>query len=168
MNANVGGVKTLFKANGVEFLHGEASFQSPTEIDVKAKTGSSDADCGTQRHHRYRIRAGRREGVAARRRNDHQLRRRRQARAHSQTLLVVGGGVIGLEFATVYTRMGAKVLVVEMMPQILTGTDLEIGKTLGRILKKQGIEIMLDTKVGQIEKTAQRRARDVHRRGTGG
>ena len=60
-------------------------------------------------------------------------------------LLVIGGGVIGLEFATVYTRMGAEVLVVEMLPQILTGTDLEIGKTLGRILKKQGVEIMLKT-----------------------
>src|SRR5581483_2178707 len=67
-------------------------------------------------------------------------------------LLVIGGGVIGLEFATVYRRLGAEVLVVEMMGQILTATDLEIGKTLGRILKKQGIEIMLGTKVGALEK----------------
>ena len=73
--------------------------------------------------------------------------------------------MIGLEFATVYGRLGAKVLVVEMMPQILTGTDLEIAKTLGRILKKQGIEIMLNTKVVSIEKIAGRRARDVQRRG---
>ena len=79
-------------------------------------------------------------------------------------LLVIGGGVIGLEFATVYARLGAKVLVVEMMPQILTGTDLEIGKTLGRILKKQGIEIMLNTKVGAIEKHGKTRARDDQRR----
>ncbi len=48
-----------------------------------------------------------------------------------QNLLVVGGGVIGLEFATVFARMGAKVLVVEMLPQILTGTDAEISKTMG-------------------------------------
>ena len=76
-------------------------------------------------------------------------------------LLVIGGGVIGLEFATVYGRLGAKVLVVEMMPQILTGTDLEIGKTLGRILKKQGVEIMLDTKVGALEKKGEDRPRHV-------
>jgi dihydrolipoamide dehydrogenase len=44
-------------------------------------------------------------------------------------------------------------LVVEAMPQILTGTDLEISKTLGRILKKQGIEIALNTKVDALEKT---------------
>jgi dihydrolipoamide dehydrogenase len=67
-------------------------------------------------------------------------------------MLVIGGGVIGLEFATVYTRLGAKVLCIEAMPQILTGTDLEISKTLGRILKKQGVEIMLDTKVGEVKK----------------
>jgi dihydrolipoamide dehydrogenase len=57
-----------------------------------------------------------------------------------------------LEFATVYTRLGAKVLVVEMQPQILTGTDLEIGKTLGRILKKQGVEIALSTTLKALEK----------------
>ena len=79
-------------------------------------------------------------------------------------LLVIGGGVIGLEFATVYARLGAQVLVVEMMPQILTGTDLEIGKTLGRILKKQGIEIMLNTKVGAIEKHGKTASRDAQRR----
>jgi len=67
-------------------------------------------------------------------------------------LLIIGGGVIGLEFATVYTRMGAKVLVVEAMPNLLTGTDLEISKTLGRILKKQGVEIALNTKVENLEK----------------
>jgi phytoene dehydrogenase-like protein len=68
------------------------------------------------------------------------------------TLLVIGGGVIGLEFATVYTRMGAKVLVVEMLPQLLTGTDLEIAKTMARVLKKQGVEIALATKVVSLEK----------------
>ena len=42
VNANVGGVKTLFKANGVEFLYGEASFTSPTEVLVKKKDGGTD------------------------------------------------------------------------------------------------------------------------------
>jgi dihydrolipoamide dehydrogenase len=69
-----------------------------------------------------------------------------------KNLLVVGGGVIGLEFATVFARMGAKVLVVEMLSQLLTGTDLEIAKTMQRILKKQGIEIALSTKVESLEK----------------
>ena len=83
-------------------------------------------------------------------------------------LSVVGGGVIGLEFATVYGRMGAEVLVVEMMPQILTGTDAEIGKTLGRILKKQGVEIMLNTKVGTLEKRGKTVRATFNGEGTGG
>ena len=49
VNANVNGVKTLFKANGVEFRHGEASFISPTEIEVKTKDGGTDTDHRTQR-----------------------------------------------------------------------------------------------------------------------
>ena len=74
-----------------------------------------------------------------------------------KTMLVIGGGVIGLEFATVYTRMGAKVLVVEQLPQLLTGTDLEISKTMARILKKQGVEIALGTKARVARKKRRRR-----------
>ena len=76
--------------------------------------------------------------------------------------------MIGLEFATVYTRLGAKVLVVEMLPQILTGTDLEIGKTLGRILKKQGVEIALNTNVETLEKTGRRAKASINGEFTGG
>ena len=76
--------------------------------------------------------------------------------------------MIGLEFATVYTRLGANVLVIEALPQILTGTDLEISKTLGRILKKQGIEIMLGTKVEALEKSGKSVRATFNGDGTGG
>ena len=59
-------------------------------------------------------------------------------------------------------------LVIETLPQILTGTDLEIGKTLGRILKKQGVEIMLDTKVGELEKSGNTVSATFNGEGTGG
>jgi dihydrolipoamide dehydrogenase len=54
------------------------------------------------------------------------------------------------------------------MPQILTGTDLEIGKTLGRILKKQGIEFMLNTKVAGLEKKGDTVRATLNGEGTGG
>ena len=69
-------------------------------------------------------------------------------------LLVVGGGVIGLEMGSVWSRLGAKVTVVEMLPQILPATDPQIAQTLQRSLKKQGIEILLKTKLEKMEKTA--------------
>jgi dihydrolipoamide dehydrogenase len=153
VNSNVGGVKTLFKANNVQFLYGEASFKSPTEIALKKKEGGEDTikaksvviATGSAP---IDVKAWPRDGKTIINSDDAV-----QMNHVPKTMLIVGGGVIGLEFSTVYTRLGAKVLVVEALPQILTGTDTEISKALGRILKKQGVEIMLDTKVGKIEKS---------------
>ncbi|HEY9084734.1 MAG TPA: dihydrolipoyl dehydrogenase [Candidatus Tyrphobacter sp.] len=150
--ANVGGVKTLFKANNVEFLYGEASFKSATQIALKKKDGGVDTLSAKNvviatGAAPIDVKAWPRDGKTIVNSDDAVKLER-----IPKQLLVIGGGVIGLEFATVYARLGAKVLVIEALPQILTGTDLEIGKTLGRILKKQGIEIMLDTKVGKLEK----------------
>lgn len=152
VNSNVGGVKTLFKANNVQFVYGEAGFKSPTEIVVKKKEGGEDSikaqyaviATGSAP---IDVKAWPHDGEYIIDSDDAV-----QMKRIPKNMLVIGGGVIGLEFATVYTRMGAKVLVIEALPQILTGTDLEISKTLGRILKKQGVEIMLGTKVGEIKK----------------
>ncbi|HRA57342.1 MAG TPA: NAD(P)/FAD-dependent oxidoreductase, partial [Thermomonas sp.] len=62
-------------------------------------------------------------------------------------LLVVGGGIIGLEMATVYRALGAEVTVVEFMPQLMPGADLDLVKPLADRLKKQGVAIHLKTKV---------------------
>lgn len=62
-------------------------------------------------------------------------------------LAVVGGGYIGLELGSVWLRLGAKVTVVEMLPQIATTMDGQVARTLGRILKEQGLEIYLNTRV---------------------
>jgi dihydrolipoamide dehydrogenase len=153
VNANVGGVKTLFKGNGVQFIYGDASFKDPNTVVVKTKDGGTDTikaqnvvvATGSAP---IDVKAWPRDGEYIINSDDAV-----QVKRIPKTMLIVGGGVIGLEFATVYSRVGAKVLVIEALPQILTGTDLEISKTLGRILKKQGIEIMLDTKVGKIERS---------------
>jgi dihydrolipoamide dehydrogenase len=60
---------------------------------------------------------------------------------------VVGGGYIGLELGSVWLRLGAKVTVVEMLSQIATTMDGQVGRTLDRILRKQGLEIRLNTRV---------------------
>ena len=69
-------------------------------------------------------------------------------------LLVVGGGIIGLEMATVYRALGSEVTVVEFMPQLMPGADLDLVKPLADRLKKQGIAIHLKTKV--VEAKAQK------------
>jgi len=60
---------------------------------------------------------------------------------------IVGGGYIGLELGSVWMRLGAKVTVVEMLPKIAAGLDGQVGRTLDRILRKQGMDIRVRTKV---------------------
>ena len=67
-----------------------------------------------------------------------------------ERLLVVGGGVIGLEMGSVWSRLGAQVTVVEMLPQILPQTDQQVAQTLQRSLKKQGLDIRLKTRLEKI------------------
>ncbi len=154
VKSNVGGVNTLFKANNVTFAYGQASFTGPKTVALAKRddttdtytakdavviaTGSAPVD----------VKVWPRDGETIINSDDAV-----RIKSIPKTMLVIGGGVIGLEFATVYTRLGAKVLVVEMMPNLLTGTDLEISKTMGRILKKQGVDIALDTKVVSLEKS---------------
>src|SRR3546814_18885762 len=62
-------------------------------------------------------------------------------------LLVVGGGIIGLEMATVYRALGSQVTVVEFMDQLMPGADADLVKPLAARLKKQGVAVHLKTKV---------------------
>jgi dihydrolipoamide dehydrogenase len=67
-------------------------------------------------------------------------------------MIVVGGGVIGLELGSVWSRLGAKVTVVEYLDTILGGMDGEVSKQFQRILAKQGMEFNLSAKVTGVEK----------------
>ena len=66
-------------------------------------------------------------------------------------LLVVGGGIIGLEMACVYSALGSAVTVVEFMPQLMPGTDPDLVKPLADLLKKRGVAVHLSTKVAKVE-----------------
>ena len=154
VNANVKGVETLFKGNGVQWAIGEGSFVDKNTVKVTKKDGSTEvykakdvviATGGAP----VDVKAWPRDGKLIINSDD-------AVRLPNvpKRMLVIGGGVIGLEFATVYNRMGSEVTVVEMMPNLLTGSDLEVSKTMGRILKKQKIEILVNTKVESLEKGA--------------
>ncbi|BBK34160.1 dihydrolipoamide dehydrogenase [Stella humosa] len=66
-------------------------------------------------------------------------------------LVVVGGGIIGLELGSVWRRLGAEVTVIEFLDRITPGIDLEVAKTLQRTLGKQGMKFRLGTKVTKAE-----------------
>ncbi|MBI3787615.1 MAG: dihydrolipoyl dehydrogenase [Ignavibacteriales bacterium] len=67
-----------------------------------------------------------------------------------KTMLVIGGGAIGIEFAYFYNAFGTKVTIIEMLPSVLPKEDKEITKILESSLKKQGIEILTNTKVESV------------------
>ena len=69
-----------------------------------------------------------------------------------ERLVVVGGGVIGLELGSVWARLGAKVTVVEYLDTILGGMDGEVSKQFQRMLAKQGLDFKLGQKVTAVEK----------------
>ena len=68
-----------------------------------------------------------------------------------KSLVVIGGGVIGTEFAGFFNSLGTKVTVIEMLPEILGGMDLEISTILRDMLSKKGIEFHLQAKVEHID-----------------
>jgi dihydrolipoamide dehydrogenase len=76
-----------------------------------------------------------------------------ELQAVPQHLVVVGGGVIGLELGSVWARLGAKVTVVEFLDKILGPMDGEVSKQFQRMLEKQGIEFKLSAKVTAVEKS---------------
>lgn len=67
------------------------------------------------------------------------------------SLLVIGGGVIGCEFASIFSKLGTRVTIVEKMSQLLPGEDKEVARKLEVIFKKKGIEVNTNTDAGKID-----------------
>ncbi len=140
-----GGIAMLFKKNKVEWLKGQARFTGKNAIDVAGTaytakniviaTGSSVTPL---------------PGVAV---DNEVVIDSTGALALPQVpghLVVIGGGVIGLELGSVWKRLGAKVTVVEFLDQILPGMDGDVRKEAAKIFKKQGFEIRTSTKVTKV------------------
>ena len=142
-----GGIEFLFKKNKVTWLRGHARFTGKDMIDVagtayRAKnfviaTGSSVTPLPGVEIDQERII----DSTGA-----------LELGAVPGHLVVIGGGVIGLELGSVWRRLGAKVTVVEFLDQILPGMDGEVRKEAHKIFKKQGFEFRLSTKVTKAER----------------
>ena len=141
------GVEFLFKKNKVEWLKGQATFQSADTVkvgdrSVRAKniviaTGSSVTPLLGVTIDQERIV----DSTGA-----------LELRQVPKRMVVIGGGVIGLELGSVWRRLGAQVTVVEFLDQILPGFDGDVRKEANKIFKKQGFEFKLSTKVTKAER----------------
>ena len=137
-----GGVASLLKGNGVELIKGFARLTGPHELEVDGKKLEAKKTI---------IATGSKPAALAGFEPDGEnvLTSTEMLRVESgvpERLLIIGGGVIGLEFASIYNRLGSKVTVLEYEKQILPGSDPELVKLLTRSLKKQGVEMRTGAK----------------------
>ena len=141
------GIEFLFKKNKVEWLKGLATFESADTVKVgdrtvRAKniviaTGSSVTPLPGVTIDQERIV----DSTGA-----------LELPQVPSRMVVIGGGVIGLELGSVWRRLGAQVTVVEFLDQILPGFDGDVRKEANKIFKKQGFEFRLSTKVTRAER----------------
>ena len=139
-----GGIEFLFKKNKVDWLKGYAAFEGANSVKVGERTvtakniliatGSSVTPLpGVEVDNDAAMIVDSTGALALPKVPEH--------------LVVIGGGVIGLELGSVWLRLGAKVTVVEYLDQILPGMDEEVRKEAAKIFKKQGFDIKTGTKV---------------------
>ncbi|MCT8001512.1 dihydrolipoyl dehydrogenase [Sphingomonas sanguinis] len=137
-----GGIEYLFKKNKVTWLKGKAAFQDSSTVtvgdqtvtarDIVIATGSVVTPLpGVEIDQKVVVDS---TGALA-------------LPKVPEHLVVIGGGVIGLELGSVWRRLGAKVTVVEYLDQILPGFDGEVRKESAKLFKKQGMELKTSTKV---------------------
>ncbi len=149
-----GGVRGLLKGNGAELMMGTARVTGPNSVEVKTNeggvekidakvivvaTGSSTIEIPSFKFDGKQV-IGAREAVSLR-----QVPKR---------LLVIGGGVIGLELGSVYQKLGAELTVVEATPSLLPGVDPDLTAVVERKLVKHGAKIFKGAKALGYEKSA--------------
>lgn len=150
------GIETLFKANKIDLIRGKASLLSANTIDVTASpspveakniiiaSGSRPAVLPGIDVDEYFIRTS--DGIL----NINQL---------PESILIVGGGVIGCEFASFFSAAGSHVTILELMDRLIPSQSREASRKLETIFKKRGVDIITSDKIGSLTKGPQIKAR---------
>jgi dihydrolipoamide dehydrogenase len=139
-----GGIAFLFKKNKVDWLKGRASFEDAHTVKVgkdKVTAGNVVVATGSSVTPLPGVEVDNAKGVVVDSTGALELK------GVPKKMVVIGGGVIGLELGSVWRRLGAEVTCVEFLDQILPGMDADVRKEANKIFKKQGIEFRLSTKV---------------------
>ena len=152
IDANVNGVGFLLKKNKIDAVHGTASIPAAGKVVVTAEDGSTQ-EIETKN---IVIATGSESTPLPGVEIDEEVivssTGALELKQVPKELVVVGAGVIGLEIGSVWSRLGAKVTVVEYLDRIIPGMDGEVAKQFQRILEKQGFTFKLGSKVTKAEK----------------
>jgi dihydrolipoamide dehydrogenase len=143
---NAKGIEFLFKKNKVERITGFGKVVDRNTVDVdgkQIKTKHIILAMGSVPRDLPHIKADGKSIINS----DHIL----QIDRIPKSMLVIGAGAVGSEFASIFSRFGTKTTIVEVMPQLLPIEDEEIAKEFTRIMKKKGIDVFTDAKVLSCE-----------------
>jgi dihydrolipoamide dehydrogenase len=152
VDMTVKGIDFLMKKNNITVLRGTGSFESATKINVTDKEGKvSQIDAkhviiatGSKPASLPFIKLDKERVITS--------TEALSLKEVPKNLLVIGGGIIGLELGSVYTRLGSKVTVIEYADKIGGAMDSEVCRELQRVLKKQGMDIQTSMKVNFVER----------------
>ena len=140
----VGGVGLLTKGNGVEVLKGTAAFVGPGAVEVSGAGGTDRVEAQA-----FVVATGARPIEIPGFPFGGDVWSAKEAVELSEVparLVVIGGGIIGLELGTVYAKLGSKVTVVEALPQILTGVDGEAVRLVAKGLRQREVRVLTSAK----------------------
>jgi len=155
-----GGVQFLLRKNKVDVIWGEAELLEPGLVRVCP--AGSDSPVGVMAPGDYRaahviIATGARDrslaGISPDGKRVWSYRDAMTAPAVPASLVVLGAGAIGVEFASLYKSLGAQVTLIERLPRILPLEDEEIADLMGKVLRKRGIEIVCGAEVSAVMET---------------
>ncbi len=144
------GIKFLIKDNGISFINGKASFIDRRTIEVKSREGIKRFEgdkiiiaTGSVSASIPNVMVNGKEILTSTEILDLSI--------IPKDLIIIGGGVIGVEFACIFSSLGSKVKIIEMLPEIISTEDHEIIRGLTGLFKKRNIEIYTDTKVKEAK-----------------
>jgi dihydrolipoamide dehydrogenase len=153
------GVGFLFKKNRIAVIWGEAAIDAPGRITVKASKADAPKGAlppGSYQANHIIVATGARPRVLPGIEPDKKLVwtyfEAMNPDKMPKSLLVIGSGAIGVEFASFYRTLGAEVTIVEVLPQILPVEDAEIAAFARKAFERQGIKIMTGAKVTKLDK----------------
>ncbi len=148
----VSGVGALEKGNGVEVLKGKATFVGPNAVEVDAGGEKTRIEAAA-----FIVATGARPIAIPGFAYGKDVWSAKEALDLPEVpgrLVVIGGGVIGLELGTVYAKLGSKVTIVEALPALLTGVDPEAVRIVQKGLRQRGVDVHLNAKAKGLDAVA--------------
>ena len=151
INGNVKGIDFLFKKNKVESIYGIAKILSSNQINIKLNDGSEKLIEAKNIVIATGSESASLNGIEVDEKKIVSSTGALSLEKIPEHLTIIGGGYIGLELGSVWSRLGSKVTVIEYLDRIAPGLDGELSSEFQKILKRQGIEFIVGAKVTGVE-----------------